>query len=69
MAATEDSDSDDSTDMGMKPPLAEHVRQSAQDRLNKTWKKFANAFDCNRAPQEQLQVEEDHLGFEAEAHD
>ena len=35
-------------DVGMKPEPAKHVQQSTQDRLNETWKRFANAVDRNR---------------------
>ena len=39
--------SDVAPDLGLKPEPVKHVQQSTQDRLNETWKKFANVVDCN----------------------
>ena len=55
---SEEENSDIAPDVGMKPEPSKHVQQSMQDRLNETWKKFANAVDCDNELRRQLETEE-----------
>ena len=46
-------------DRGQKPPAAATAAESAQQKLDRTWKETANAFDCANRLKEELDKAEE----------